>query len=174
MRASPAFHSIRAPEAKYVDQFGVAVTDIVLPDPTAGYTVTRLLGFNIAAINLCQEGAANYNRLGRRIKMKSIQITGTFIPRIMSPLTPVTQEKPIFCRFAVVYDRQPVPGGTYPTATDIWLTRNQSGTPNGTGAAWPWSPPNVDNIDRFQVCCHITGGRSSYTKHRHTLRSESE
>lgn len=149
MTRMPAYLRVRSPEAKYVDQFGVPVTDIVTATHADGFTRTRLVGFQCCAVNLCQEGAANYNRLGRRIKLKSIQITGTFIPETPQP-TPTT-DQPIFCRFALVYDRQPNSGGTYPTPAEIWLTRDQTGTSNAAGVPWPWTPPNVDNIDRFQI-----------------------
>lgn len=150
MTRMPAYLRVRSPEAKYCDQYGLAVANIVVPDPTLGFTTTRLVGFQICAVNLCQEGAANYNRLGRRIKLKSIQITGTFIPNTPQPTPSVAQ--PVFARFALIYDRQPNSAGTYPNPQDIWLTRDQTGASNSSLAVnWPWCPPNVDNIDRFQV-----------------------
>lgn len=142
MTRMPAYMRVKSPEAKYIDHKGTNSGEVM--------TFTAAAGFNLYTLNLTIEGVANFNRLGRRIRMKSIQITGAWQPFNASGGTGTFAEQPIFARFAVVYDRQPSPAGTPPTYNEIWMGRDASGTANNA-ANEPWSPPNVDNIDRFQV-----------------------
>ena len=96
-------------------------------------------------LNGVQEGTSKYNRIGDRIKMKSIQIMGKWIPRSAgSTPTVVTR---VYGRLAIVYDRYPK--GTFPTANEIFQCYSEAGTP--VMGTYPWSAPNPVYSDRFII-----------------------
>lgn len=105
-------------------------------------TLQTGVGFSTTAVwsllNGCTEGAAIYNRIGRRIKMKSIQVRGGFS---MSPAADATH----FITVMLVYDRQP--NGANPAIADLLLDYKFDGT---TGTS-PLSGLNINNSDRFVV-----------------------
>lgn len=96
-------------------------------------------------LNGVQEGTSKYNRIGDRIKMKSIQIMGKWVPRPTLPI-PATETR-IYGRLAIIYDRYPK--GNFPTENEIFQCYSETGTPiMGT---MPWSPPNPVYSDRFII-----------------------
>jgi hypothetical protein len=147
MMRSPAFQRVRAPEAKYCDMpsinEGVGIA-------AQGFLDTQVALFKIYSLNNIQEGASNFNRLGRRVRLKSIHIVGNFTRNAVAPPGAADVKVPYMARFALVYDRQPAATGVFPTAQEIWLQRDQQGTASN-GLNWPWAAANVDNVDRFQV-----------------------
>lgn len=107
-------------------------------------TYTRLL-------NGVQTGAANYNRVGSKICMKTLHIWGQIeaLPRT------ITDED--FCRVVVVYDRQC--NGAAPTWAEVMTSRDDQGTATND----VWSQFNYDNKDRFIVLFDKRYHLPSYT-----------
>lgn len=92
-----------------------------------------------ALLNGTVEGAAIYNRIGRRIKMKSVQIRGGFE---CGGGGTVTQTMTVM----LVYDRQP--NGAAPAIADLLLDYKFDGSSPSTT---PLSGLNMNNSDRFVV-----------------------
>ena len=92
----------------------------------------------VTPLNLVQSGAGFYNRIGRRIEMKSLHLTGL----IHSTGKQADQD---YCRLLVVYDRQT--NGALPAASDILKDYDQSGS-SSTGV---FSGINPDNRERFVI-----------------------
>lgn len=96
-------------------------------------------------LNGVQEGTSKYNRIGDRIKMKSIQIMGKWVPRSALP-APAVQTR-IYGRLAIIYDRYPK--GNFPGVNEVFQMYSETGAPiMGT---MPWSPPNPVYSDRFII-----------------------
>lgn len=94
---------------------------------------------SITAINLIQAGSSFFNRVGRRVLMKSLYFQGIVVP------TGVAAAAGDFGRVLVVYDRQT--NGANPVIADILQSTDQSGT-NTTGA---FSNLNLNNRERFVI-----------------------
>jgi len=146
MRRLPPALMTGSPEAKYVD----------FPPGNANQQLSVLdTTYNIDTINLMQEGSSNYNRLGRRIRMKSIQITGSFFNNGATVI--VANEAMPQIRLALVYDRNPSYNGTIsvvPAYNEIWQMRSQL----GAATNYEWAANNVDNQSRFIILrdCRVT------------------
>lgn len=89
-----------------------------------------------------QEGTARYNRIGGRIRMKSIQLFAKWTPNQTN--VGVTEQR-VYGRLAIVYDRRP--NGVMPTVTEVFQVYDQS----GGNAPNVWSPTNPNNTDRFLI-----------------------
>ena len=110
-------------------------------DTTNGNGSGVVLSLNTTPLvtpNLVQSGAGFYNRIGRRIEMKSLHLTGL----IHSTGKQADQD---YCRLLVVYDRQT--NGALPAASDILKDYDQSGS-SSTGV---FSGINPDNRERFVI-----------------------
>lgn len=95
---------------------------------------------SVVALNLIQAGSSFFNRVGRRLRMKSIQIQGYI------ELQSVTgQVVPDLLRTVVVYDRQT--NGAYPALADIFQDTDQTGA-NTTNEL---SGLNLNNRERFAI-----------------------
>jgi len=94
----------------------------------------------ITLINAVQEGAGGFNRIGRKIMMKSIRITG-----VIAPTGNATANVGELNRMALVYDR--APNGAFPVFTDIFNGQFQTGTNIPTLI----SGPHPVNFERFIV-----------------------
>jgi len=123
----PAPLRSNAPEIKAVDY------------TTTPINISTSVTFN--TVNLPVEGSSFYNRIGRKITMKSLHIRGYIYPT----LTNTTEHGPQYCRFVVIYDAQP--NGAVPAIADIFLDYNAAGS-TFTGAL---SGLNMNNRDRFTV-----------------------
>jgi len=94
-------------------------------------------------LNLVTIGSSAWNRVGRKISMKSLRIRG-FIGRTSNNVSTVP---PQFSRMAVVYDKQP--NGALPTISDLYLDQaSQSGDSSFSGVT---SGVNMNNRDRFEI-----------------------
>lgn len=93
----------------------------------------------IACVNLIQVGSSMFNRIGRKIEMRSIRL------RLDVVTLNVTRQviSPDKARITVVYDRQT--NGAFPTLNDIYLDTEQSGANTRTIL----SGLNMDNRERF-------------------------
>lgn len=104
---------------------------------------TNLIDFinsgNFEILNVPIKGDDRYERNGRNIRMKSIQIKGQIRPQA-GLATDITQE---FLRYIIVYDKQ-ANGGT-PTMGEFLRDSNL------VSASSNFSFLNLDNRDRFEV-----------------------
>lgn len=102
------------------------------------------LNFNatgsIIPLNLVQAGSSFFNRIGRKIEMKSIDLTMQ-----ANPLTVTRAAGADYVRVAVVYDRQT--NGAIPSLQDIFQNTEQSGTNTTSSLAGV----NLNNRDRFSI-----------------------
>lgn len=95
-------------------------------------------------LNLVPNGATSYQRVGKRIKMKSVRLMGNAALTTGPTATTLDQNGNIL-RMVVVYDKQP--SGAQPIWSDIFGYTPQNGTEDSTVL----SPLKYDNVDRFTV-----------------------
>ena len=95
-------------------------------------------GTQLQLLNGCAPGSQNFNRIGRKITMKSLQIRG----RVQFK---DTTGGPTQVRMIVVYDKQP--NGAAPTFANIISSQNIAGTIDSLISCFP----NLDNRDRFEI-----------------------
>lgn len=95
---------------------------------------------SIIALNLIQAGSSFFNRVGRKIEMKSLLLE--FTPR---PVAAARSTAADTLRVLVVYDRQT--NGALPAISDILQDTEQ----NGTNTTISTSNINLNNRDRFQI-----------------------
>jgi len=107
---------------------------------------------SIYAVNLVQVGSSMFNRVGRRIQMKSIRLRYQIEPIIQVRTSSLDVGK-----IAVVYDKQC--NGAYPTLADVYQDTEQSGTNSATSI----SGLNMNNRDRFITIIENTPTISSCT-----------
>lgn len=97
---------------------------------------------SLIALNLIRAGSSFYNRIGRKIEMKNLQIE----MRLRCVDDMAGRDAPMsYCRCLIVYDRQT--NGTFPTISDILQDVDQAGT-NSTDVM---SDINLNNRDRFTI-----------------------
>jgi len=104
--------------------------------PSSSYTINS--GGTIQFLNLIRVGSTFCNRIGRRIEMKNIRMSGI----LQYARTNASED---YLRIMLVYDRQT--NGNNPAISDILQSTDQS-TTNTTGAL---SGMNVNNRDRFKI-----------------------
>ena len=96
-------------------------------------------GTTVILVNGCIPGSQNYNRIGRKINSKSLQIHGFLI--IANQANAVEQK----VRMLVVYDKQS--NGVAPTYANVIQSQNIAGTTSSTIN----DMVNLDNRDRFEI-----------------------
>lgn len=94
---------------------------------------------NIILLNGIQEGPGFYNRIGRRVEMRSLHINGYLTP---SGTAATVND---FVQWAIVYDRQP--SGALPNYNDIFKEYTQAGTASTSN----YSGVNLDESDRYLI-----------------------
>lgn len=97
---------------------------------------------NVVTLNCIAEGSDFYQRIGREVKIASIQLVCNIIP---GGTYPAAADR---LKVALVYDR--MPNGTTPTIQDIFLDVDKSG---GTKCD-PESHINLSNRKRFKILLH--------------------
>lgn len=103
---------------------------------------------SITPLNLIRQGPRYTNRVGRRIRMVSLELHGAFIPFRTGPID--------YVRVMIIYDRQP--NRSLPAIGDILLDVDEDGTTTSTNS---YSMKNPNYADRFLVL----------RDHRHLLPS---
>jgi len=99
----------------------------------------------IVVINPITIGSSMWNRIGRKISMKSIHLTGSFDP-IVGNGTDITTS----CRLMLVYDKQT--NGALPSYDDMFRDQYNGPTDtNSSGANNFLAGINLNNRDRFEV-----------------------
>lgn len=95
----------------------------------------------IAVLNLVQTGNGSWNRVGKKISLRSLKINGQFVLNGLAG-----DCAPDFARMAVVWDKQPS-SATIPVFSDIFGRTAQ----DGTETTLVEDPPKYDNMGRFKV-----------------------
>jgi len=98
----------------------------------------------IFVVNLIVPGNGSFNRVGRKVHMKSLRLFGSF-RTFISPAATTGSLLGNTVRMVVVYDKQP--SGVLPTYDTIFGTTVPDGTEAGTFLA----PLRYDNTGRFRV-----------------------
>jgi len=101
-----------------------------------------LTNTNVFLLNGVQEGTGFYNRIGRKIEMRSLHIRGSITVNALTSTTPD------FLKWAIVYDRQP--NGALPTYQQIFQLYDQQGNTHSDA----YSEVNLDERDRFMIIRH--------------------
>jgi len=109
------------------------VVDIVY----ATYAVEET-GTVLTLLNGCAPGSQNFNRIGRKINMKSLQIRGMIYNTDLSVGARLI-------RMIVVYDKQA--NGTAPTYANIVTSNDISGATSSTA----YDMVNLNNRERFEI-----------------------
>jgi len=91
-----------------------------------------------ALINGCIAGSQNFQRIGRKVNMKSLQIRGVLYPADLTTNAELT-------RMIVVYDKQA--NGAAPTFANVVSSQNIAGTVSSLAT----DMINLDNRDRFEI-----------------------
>lgn len=113
----------------------------------SGATVVTSINTNtgIVVLNLVQQGTGSWNRIGRKILLKSLRLKGWAIFTSEPGASGAVVSNSV--RFVVVWDKQPN-SGTIPTFDTIFGITTQTGTETVTNIL---NPPRYDNMDRFRI-----------------------
>jgi len=138
-RAQPAGGMIaavrRAAESKGFDT-GLGIAQVVSTTNTNG---------DCFVLNLCQQGAGSWNRIGRKINLQSVRLRG-IAQFNFAPVATTAALNSNTLRMVLVWDKQPS-GGAIPAFDTIFGTTAQDGTESTTFL----NPIKFDNMDRFSV-----------------------
>lgn len=101
---------------------------------------------SIIGLNFIQVGSSMFNRIGRKIEMRSVKLNAFMT--IISAITRATTG-PDYMRVSIVYDRQT--NGSFPTQSDIYQDTEQSGANTDSAT----SGINMNNRERFVTIMDI-------------------
>lgn len=96
--------------------------------------------------NCVQPGSGSWNRIGRKIRMKSLRLKGTILNRVSPGASTQTISQNTF-RISVVFDKQPS-SGAIPSFDTIFGATDQSGTEATLSVL---DSLKYDNTERFSV-----------------------
>lgn len=108
---------------------------------TSGFSLVPSTTMQAQLLNATIPGSTGWNRLGRKIALKSIALNID----LCNDGTGVTPGLFDHLRLVLVYDKQP--NGAAPGWTDMFLTVNAAGGTSSTSV----SHPNLNNKDRFKI-----------------------
>lgn len=128
--ARPSGYSMK-PELKGMD---TEMEFTQIPNTTSDNTF-------VSVLNLVQQGTGSWNRIGRKIKPKTLRITGTAIHADL-----VTAVSNNVLRMVIVYDKQPS-GDTIPNYDDIFGHTEQ----DGTTTTFIFDPVQYNEMGRFRI-----------------------
>jgi len=111
--------------------------------PVIATTNTNASSF---VLNLIQQGAGSWNRVGRKSHAKSLRIKG-HLDFTVAPIVATGVSQQNSCRMVVVWDQQPS-GNALPAFDTIFGITAQDGTESCPDIT---CPPKFDNMDRFRV-----------------------
>jgi len=115
--------------------------DINLGSGVVATTTTNASSF---LLNGIAPGSASFNRIGRKVTLKSLRLKGGATFTMTPSATGAVNHNSL--RMVVVFDRQPN-SGSIPTWDTIFGITAQDGTETST----TWAPMKYDNMSRFQV-----------------------
>jgi len=110
------------------------IKSVDIPSSSFGLSTTAV----ITPINLISAGSSYFNRIGRKITLKSLHVK-LFLDNLR------TTASADYLRIMVVYDGQS--NGSLPSISDIIQDTDQT----GTNATYSSSSTNLNNRDRFRV-----------------------
>lgn len=116
---------------------GMRLEKKVIDINNASYAVD-ITGTQLQLLNGCVAGSQNFNRIGRKINLKSLQIQGYFVNADNSAVSTKA-------RMIIVFDKQS--NGAAPTYADIVTSQNIAGTTSSTYN----DMINLNNRDRFEI-----------------------
>lgn len=135
MKAAVAQAVRRAGEKKGVDT----------PLTVAAIVATTNTNDDCQVLNLIQQGAGSWNRIGRKVNLLSVRLRGT--ARYVSAVAVTSGDlNANTMRMVVVWDKQPS-GAAIPTFDTVFGLTSQTGAETSTFLA----PVRYDNMDRFSV-----------------------
>jgi len=119
--------------------------DVALDQPT---TIVSTTGTNANAVclNGVARGDGSYERLGRKIFMKSIRLKG-MLNYLQTNITGTNDIEHSALRMVVIVDKHHQDGDGTPNFDDIFNSINAA----GTKTSYIWSERNPENMERFQV-----------------------
>lgn len=100
-------------------------------------------------LNLIQQGAGSWNRVGRKVNLRSLRIRGDISHTQTTGASGTTVGQTVRC--VVVWDKQPS-SGTIPQWQDMFGFTAQDGS-EGTSM---YAPIRYDNMDRFSILRDVT------------------
>jgi len=103
----------------------------------------------MVVLNLIQQGAGSWNRVGRKVNLRSLRIRGDILHTQTTSASGITNGQVVRC--VIVWDKQPS-SGTIPQWQDIFGFTAQDGT-EGTSM---YAPIRYDNMDRFSILRDVT------------------
>lgn len=115
--------------------YSLAVSPILATTNTNGSEVT---------LNLVAPGTGSYNRVGRKIRMKSLRLKGNFVYSYTREVT-TGDLKAAVIRMVIVYDQQP--SGAVPTYDTVFGRTVQDGTESTSYL----DPIKYDSMGRFKI-----------------------
>lgn len=117
------------------------VKAIDILEATYPLTAAPATNVNVSLLNIVQEGTGFFNRVGRKIEMRSLHVTGLIQP------TGTAQTQSDLVQWAIIYDRQPSAPAALPVYNLIFGDYTAAGGFSGS----EYSGLNLDNRDRFVV-----------------------
>lgn len=100
---------------------------------------------NTEVLNLVQTGTGSWNRVGRKVCLKSIRVMG-YVECNIKTIAATDELYGNVFRMCIVWDKQPS-GAAIPAFDDIFGYTTQT----GSEATNIYSPPKYDSLDRFRV-----------------------
>lgn len=136
---------VRVPAARALGEKKGMDTAISIPSITS--TVNDNSGMIV--LNLIQQGAGSWNRVGRKVNLRSLRIRGDITHTQTTGANGFTYGQVVRC--VIVWDKQPS-SGTIPQWQDMFGFTAQDGT-EGTSM---YAPIRYDNMDRFSILRDVT------------------
>lgn len=145
-RATPMYVAPRVSAARTTKELkGVDIANISAQ--MGVFLATYTTNGAACVLNCVQPGSGSWNRVGRRILMKSVRIRGTLEALLDNNNDPANNTtRGMTIRMVVVYDKQPS-SGAVPTWNTIFGHTDQSGTENAS----LMDGLRYDNTGRFTV-----------------------
>lgn len=122
---------------------GYDITNSATPTLNSAASWTFSSTALINSLSLCTIGTSSWNRIGRKLSLKSFRIRGAMIPTGNN----FSVTTPQYCRAVLLYDKQP--NGALPLSTDVFLS--QASVAADTTFASVFSGVNLNNRDRFEI-----------------------
>ena len=118
---------------------------------SSGGTIPTTVNDNsgIVVLNLIQQGAGSWNRVGRKVNLRSLRIRGDIMHTQTTAASGFTYGQVIRC--VIVWDKQPS-SGTIPQWQDMFGFTAQDGTESTS----MYAPIRYDNMDRFSILRDVT------------------
>lgn len=158
-RRPPTVVSRGGTEIKQVD---FELSPAAVPEQgSAGLTFTT--GGSINVVNLVKTGSGFYNRVGRKVTLRSLRVKFTLADEMAAS----SETQAAHLRILVVYDTSP--NGVLPLVSDILQDINQDG---GTSTSWV-SDLNQNNRDRFRILRDMNSERPEVYNDVNNVRTSS-